>query len=192
MHVALFGGSFNPPHVGHLLAATYVRAVADVDELWLMPAHRHAFGKQLAPFDDRVALCEALASCLTGVKVTRVEEQVEGEGRTLFTVEHLRRLHPQHRFSLVVGSDILAEAHKWFEFERLVQLAPLIVLGRTGHPPTPEQRAGAMQGSTFLFDVPMPRVSSTEVRERLRTGDSVEHLVPRAVLELVEERGLYR
>ena len=62
MHIALFGGSFNPPHVGHMMAAYYVIATRPVDKLWLMPAYRHPFGKRLAPFDDRVKMCELAAA----------------------------------------------------------------------------------------------------------------------------------
>jgi nicotinate-nucleotide adenylyltransferase len=190
-HVALFGGSFNPPHVGHLLAAAYVRAVAGVDAVWFMPAHRHPFGKRLAPFDDRVALCQAVASLLSGVEVTRVEEDVPGEGRTITTVEHLRKRVPDTHFSLVVGADILSETHKWFEFERLATLVHFVVLGRGGYQPLPVPPAGPLATATFLWDVLLPEVSSTDVRERLRSGRSVEHLVPAPALKLIRERRLY-
>jgi nicotinate-nucleotide adenylyltransferase len=192
MRVALFGGSFNPPHVGHLLAATYVRAVAPVDEVWLMPAHRHPFGKQLAPFEDRVALCEALASAVDGLAVTRVEEDVPGDGRTIDTVEHLLRRAPLHSYSLVVGADILSESHKWKEFDRLVTLAPLIVLGRTGYrPPDVIDPASPLAKATVLWQVPMPEVSSTEVRAKLARGDDVSRLVPKTVLDEIGKRNLY-
>lgn len=187
MRIALFGGSFNPPHVGHLLGALYVRAVADVDAVWLMPAFRHPFGKVLASFDDRVALCESLAALVDGVEVTRIEEDVESDGRTIHTVEHLKRCFPQHSFRLVIGTDILHEAHRWYEFDRLVQLAPLLVLGRSGH----HAPADRFTNATFVDAVPMPEVSSTEVRRRLASGEDVSGLVPRPVIELIEQRGLY-
>ena len=190
-HVALFGGSFNPPHVGHLLAAAYVRAVTDVDAVWLMPAFVHPFGKELAPFDARVGMCAALAAQLTGVEVSRVEEEVGADGRTIRTVEHLLARWPGTRFSLVVGADIVAEWHRWMEFERLAELARPIVLGRTGFSP-PEHVTGPLAKALFLWDVPMPRVSSTDVRDRLAAGSAVDHLVPRAVLKEIRERGLYR
>jgi nicotinate-nucleotide adenylyltransferase len=190
--IALFGGSFNPPHVGHLLAAAYVRAVGGVDAVWLMPAHRHPFGKKLVPFDDRVALCEALASHFTEVEVTRVEEEVPGEGRTIHTVEHLRQRYPNTRFALIVGTDILSETHKWFEFDRLVTLVDLIVLGRSGHKVEVRPTTGPLAGATYLWDVPMPEVSSTEVRARLLANRPVDHLVPASVLKLIHERKLYQ
>lgn len=191
MRVALFGGSFNPPHVGHLLAAAYVRAVAPVDAVWLMPAHKHPFGKQLTPFDDRVALCEKMAALVQGVSVTRVESEVAGEGRTLHTVEHLRAQFPEHSFRLVVGADILHEAHKWHAFDRLVTLAPLIVLGRGGFTPPASVPVHLGAESLFLWDVPMPEVSSTSVRARLAAREDVSALVAADVLAEIHRRGLY-
>jgi nicotinate-nucleotide adenylyltransferase len=188
--VALFGGSFNPPHVGHLLAAAYVRAVAPVDVVLLMPAFLHPFGKKLAPFEDRLALCAALASQLSGVEVTDVESRVADGGRTIRTVEYLRSEYPHDRYSLVVGADIVSEWHRWFEFERLATLARPIVIGRMGYTPT-APTTGPLAGALFLWDVPMPAVSSTDVRNRLAKGSPVEHLVPRAVLHEVRARGLY-
>ena len=192
MRVALFGGSFNPPHVGHLLAAALVRAVAPVDEVWLMPACQHPFGKQLAPFEERMALCEALASMIDGVKVSRIEGEVEAGGRTLHTVEQLMRLYPNHSFRLVVGTDILHEAHKWHAFEKLTELAPLIVLGRSGHAPMSLEQSMGMTGALDLTQLPLPAVSSTEIRRRLLAGEEASSLVPGPVMRLLRARGLYR
>ncbi len=189
-HVALFGGSFNPPHVGHLLSVAYVRAVADVDAVWLMPAVRHPFGKQLAPFEDRVALCEALVETLEGAGVTRVEAEDGLDGRTIHTVQRLLSHYPDHQFSLMVGADIVGDWHKWFEFERLAQLARPIVLGRTGYR-TERPASGPLQDALFLWETLMPEVSSTEIRRRLAAGLSVNHLVPRAVLREIDARHLY-
>jgi nicotinate-nucleotide adenylyltransferase len=189
--IALFGGSFNPPHVGHLLAAAFVRAVAPVDELWLVPAWQHSFGKQLAPFEDRFALCQALATDLQGVIVSRIEADLVSDGRTIRTVERLKTLHPEASFSLVMGADIVREWHKWFEFERLATLVRPIVIGRSGFPKE-QPESGPLAGALFLWDVEIPAVSSTEVRDRLATGRPVEHLLTRAVLAEVQRRGLYR
>lgn len=189
-HVALFGGSFNPPHVGHLLSAAYVRAVTDVDSVWLMPALRHPFGKQLAPFEDRVALCQALVETLEGAAVTRVEAEEGLDGRTIHTLERLLEQHPQHRFSLMVGADIVSEWHKWFEFERLASLARPIVLGRSGYS-TERPTSGPLQHALFLWETLMPEVSSTDIRRRLAAGLPVNHLVPRAVLREIQARHLY-
>ncbi len=182
LKVALFGGAFDPPHVGHLLVASYVIATEAIDELWLMPAHKHAFEKKMAPFSERVEMCEILASQFSGrVKVSRVESEVGGEGYTIDTLRFLKGRHPSHAFRLVIGTDILGETDAWKDFEGVERLAPPIVVAREGYPhPRAEGRPA------------MPAVSSTEVRRRLHAGEDVSHLVPREVRAYIEARGLYR
>lgn len=193
MQVALFGGSFNPPHVGHLLAAAYVRAVAEVDAVWLLPVHRHPFGKALAPFETRVAMCKALCAGIDGLSVSRAESERDGPGYTLLTVRHLQARHPGWRFRLVLGTDIVAELPRWHGWEQLVQEAPPLLLGRAGHPITPEQRSAAQAMGLELCDaVALPEVSSTEVRRRIASGEPVEGLVPRSVLRICQAEVIYR
>lgn len=180
--IALLGGSFNPPHVGHLMAAWYVLATEPVAEVWLLPSFRHPFGKALAPFEDRLRMCELAASSLRGVHVCGAEAELADDplcGMTARTLEHLRRKHPDRSFALVVGTDILPETGKWYRWDRVQELCRIVVVGRQGH------EAGA-EGRPLL-----PAVSSTEVRERLLRGEDVSRLVPRRVLEHVRSRGLY-
>jgi nicotinate-nucleotide adenylyltransferase len=183
MKVGIFGGSFNPPHVAHVLACALVRAVEDVDRVLVVPTYKHPFAKPLAAFDDRVTMCELGMAWMPGVEISRVEEDLGGESRTLRMLEHLARAHAEWQLRLVIGADILAEAPRWFGFETITKLAPPIVLGRAG--------AAAARGS----DVPalLPEVSSTRVRAAIASGswDEVERLVPRSVLAYVRARGLY-
>lgn len=180
MEIALLGGSFNPPHVGHLLMAHYARATEPVDEVWLLPAFRHPFGKELAPFEDRVGMCQAVCRDAAGwMKVCEAERDVPGEGRTVDTLEHLRALHPEHRFTLVIGSDILADLPKWKAFDRIQQLARVLVLYRAGYP------------AEGTVGPPLAEVSSSEIRAALGRGEEPRHLVPRAVLAYARAHGLY-
>ncbi len=181
MKVAVFGGSFNPPHVAHVLACALVLAVEDVDRLLVVPTYRHPFAKALAPYDDRVAMCELAMAPLAGVEVSRVEEELGGESRTLRTLEHLAAAHADWRMRLVIGADILAETPKWFGFDAITRLAPPLVLARAG-----VEAPGA--GPPLL-----PEVSSTQVRAAIARGawDEVAKLLPRKVLARVRARGLY-
>lgn len=182
--VALLGGSFNPPHVAHAMAAWWVLATQEVDEVWLLPAFRHPFGKQLAPFADRLRMCRLAVAGLRGVKVSAAERELERDplcGKTVRTLEHLRAKHPRTRFALVVGTDILREVESWYRWDRVGELARIIVVGREGYP------EGAPAGAPLL-----PRVSSTEVRARLAAGEDVTGLVPGAVAEYARAKGLYR
>ena len=117
--IALFGGSFDPPHVGHLLAAAYVLATDPVDELWLVPVFEHPLGKMpVAPFEHRVELCERLARDLPRTRVSRAEQE-SGEARTVDLLEWLQRKHPGTKFALVLGTDLNAERAQWKNFERI-------------------------------------------------------------------------
>jgi nicotinate-nucleotide adenylyltransferase len=181
--IALLGGSFNPPHVAHLMAAYWALATQGVGEVWLLPAYRHPFGKVLAPFEDRVRMCELAAAALRGVHVCAAEAELADDplcGKTARTLEHLVAKHPAHRFALVVGSDVLRETDKWYRFDRVRELARILVVGREGYP----DGAG---GAPLL-----PAVSSTDIRARLARGEDVAALVPRRVLAYVQDRGLYR
>ncbi len=179
--IALLGGSFNPPHVAHLMAAYWTLATQDVSEVWLLPAYRHPFGKELAPFEDRVAMCALAVRALRGAAVCAAEAERAGDplvGKTARTLEHLHAKHPGHAFSLVVGADVLAEAEKWYRWDRVRELAGLVVVGREGYPP--------VEGAPVL-----PAISSTLIRERLARGEDASGLVPRRVLEYVRRHGLY-
>ena len=174
--IALFGGSFDPPHVGHLLAAAYVLATEPVEELWFVPVREHPFGKPLvAPYEHRVALCERLAAELPRSRVSRAEHE-SGHGRTVDLLEWLHRQHPEMRWSLVLGTDLDSEKPQWKRFDRVQQLARIITVGRGGYAP------GA---------VTLPEVSSTQVRAMLKAGADVSRLVPRPVLEAIRQAGTY-
>ena len=179
--VAIFGGSFNPPHVAHVLACALLLSVEEVDRVLVVPAFQHPFAKSLAPFEDRARMCELAMAWMPRVEVSRVEEQLGGESRTLRTLESLASAHPDWRMRLVIGADILTEAPRWFGFDAIEKLAPPIVLGRAGVP-APGAPAALL-----------PEVSSTQVRDAIARGAwaDVEKLVPGAVLAHVRTRGLY-
>lgn len=180
MEIALLGGSFNPPHVGHLLAAVYTHATQGIDEVWLMPSFRHPFGKPLAPFEHRARMCELLAAQVSGwMKVTRIEQELGGEGRTVDTLEALLPRHAEHRFTLVIGSDILKDLPQWKDVEKIRKLVRFLVLHRAGYP-SPE-----------AVGPPLVEVSSTKIREAFDRGQQPSALVPDAVLQYAREHKLY-
>jgi nicotinate-nucleotide adenylyltransferase len=181
----VFGGSFNPPHVGHVLACALVVSTKDVERLLVVPTYRHPFAKDLAPYEDRVRMCELAMGLLLGVDVSRVEEELGGESRTLRTLEHLAGQHPDWRLRLVIGSDLLAEAPRWFRFDAIEKLAPPLVLARAGAPAGTSTSAAAR--------VNLPDLSSTQVRAAIARGawDELADHLPRKVLAYVRVKGLY-
>ena len=179
--VAVFGGSFNPPHVGHVLAAAYVLTACEVDEFLVVPCFIHPFAKSLAPYEDRFEMCRLAFGWMPQVTISRVEQELGGESRTLRTLRHIAQSHDAWHLRMVVGADVLGEAPRWYGFDEIVRLAPLILLGRVGV---------TAQGT--LPQV-LPEVSSTRIRDSIRAGriDDVAALLPRGVLEYVRARGLY-
>jgi nicotinate-nucleotide adenylyltransferase len=179
--VAVFGGSFNPPHVGHVLAAVYALSTAPIDEVLVVPVYRHPFAKELTSFEDRLAMCRLAMGWIPHVTVSTVEEELGGESLTLRTVEHLEATHPEWTLRLLVGADVLADLPKWHRWDRIAEIAPPVVLGRSGvdrtDAPTPV----------------LPRVSSTEMRTALGRGelDAVRGLIPASVLDHITAHRLY-
>lgn len=170
MQVAVFGGSFNPPHLGHAMVAGWLRWAGRADEVWLVPAFHHAFDKPMAPFSRRVAACERLAT-LVGpwVRVEPIEATLPTPSYTLGTLEALAARHPDVRLRLVVGADAHAQRGLWHRWADIEAHFDPIVVGRGGR-----QVDGA---PTF------PDVSSSEIRRRLAAGEPVDALVPDGVLQ---------
>lgn len=179
---AMFGGSFDPPHVGHVLAAAWVLSTQAVDGLLVVPTFEHAFGKHLTPFAHRRRMAELAFGSLRGTRVSDVEARLGGASYTVRTLERLQSDHPSMKLRLVIGSDLVDEVPTWKEGHRIFDLAPPIVVGRAGHP-----RPSGEDG-----DVCMPEISSTEVRRRLAAGEPVDALIPRAVVAYVVRHRLYR
>jgi nicotinate-nucleotide adenylyltransferase len=180
MRVALFGGSFNPPHVGHQLLALYVLETAEVDELWFVPCWKHPFDKDLEAFAHRLRMTTLAAAALgPRAHVSDFESKLGGEkSRTLLTVRGLQAQFPQHEFRLVIGADLEPELPSWYGAEELRRSVQLIVVGRGGYP--------------GHFPVSMPMVSSSEIRNRLHAGNSVQGMVCASVLAYIREHDLYR
>jgi nicotinate-nucleotide adenylyltransferase len=186
MKVAFYGGSFDPPHVAHVLLVTYALTVEAFERVLVMPVFSHAFDKQLAPFEHRLRMCELAMGWLPEVEVSPLEASLGAPSLTLRTLECLRRTHPDYELRLVVGADVLGEEHQWHAFDRIVEVAPPWVVGRVGvtHPAAPPPI--------------LPDVSSSRVRALLRrraekeVSAELRALVPREVLAYIDREGLYR
>ncbi|UJR79186.1 nicotinate (nicotinamide) nucleotide adenylyltransferase [Sandaracinus amylolyticus] len=179
--IGVFGGSFDPPHCGHVLLATYALSAAPIDRLLVVPTFAHPFGKQMAPYEHRVAMCERAFGLLRGAEISRIEEELGGASYTVRTLEALHARRPGVTLRLLVGADVLGDLEKWKDFERVRALAPLFVVGRSGY-----AREEGMETPD------LPAISSTRVREQLRAHRTIGGLVPRDVARYCDEHGLYR
>jgi len=182
MRIAVFGGSFDPPHTGHMMACYFLLGVHGADEVWLVPVFNHPFAKPLSPYEKRVEMCRLAAVPFRDrVKVDTIESEMgEGPVYTVDLLAELRRRHPEHSFAFVVGSDTLAESRCWKDFDKIQTLAELIVLQRRGS-------ADSGKKTPFL----LPELSSTQIRNLLGSGSPADGLVPASVLDYLKKEGLY-
>jgi nicotinate-nucleotide adenylyltransferase len=148
--------------------------------VWLVPSFNHPLGKALEPFEDRIALCEALVGDAgPWLQVSRVEEEVGGQGRTIELLEWLLPRYPGTRFRWVIGSDIVQDLPRWKAWERIQSLVEVTVLNRAGFP------------AEGTFGPALPQVSSTEVRKKLEANEVPSDVVPQRVVSVARLRGLY-
>ena len=185
--LAVFGGSFDPPHLGHALAALYVLSAYPVHRMLVIPAFRHPFAKPLASFEHRATMCELAMADVKRVEISRIEQQLGGDSLTLRTLQELGRRMPHNRLRLVIGSDLLREIPNWHSFERIAEIAPPIVLSRGGHP-APEAVGTAPEAVGAV----LPALSSSQVRQRINAGLSTEGWLCTAVARYIARHGLYR
>lgn len=177
MRVAVYGGSFNPPHVAHGMVAAWLLWTGQCEEVWLVPVFRHAFeglhNKSLAPFETRLAWCAAFAADIDPrVRVCPIEAELPTPSFTIETLRALRQRNPGVTLRLVVGADVLPQVPKWRAWDEIVAEFSPVLVGRVGYPSDP---------GTVAF----PAVSSTEIRERLARGEPVDMLVTQGVAALL-------
>lgn len=178
--VAVYGGSFDPPHIGHVLSVAWTLSAADVDEVWVIPTWKHAFDKEHgASFEERMAMCELAFAPFRRVEVSDVERRLGGTSRTLATLEKLEAEHPDAAFRLLIGADVLASTDRWHRWEEVVKIAPPLVIGRQGYP-VPEG-----------CPISIPNVNSTDIRRGLHYAGDVSGVVPRTVIDHIRAHHLY-
>jgi len=182
VHIGLFGGTFDPPHVCHTLFCVYVLEMTDVEKIIWAPCADHPFGKAAAPFERRLAMSRMAARLLAPhVEVSDIENTLPHPSYTINTVEALRRQWPDGRISVLIGSDNIEDLDHWREIERLRQVADFIVVPRGGYASRCEPLAAVL-----------PELSSTAIRNALREGCSVEGALQPDVIAYIRQHRLYR
>lgn len=187
MKIALYGGSFNPPHIGHELAASVILATEDVDELWFVPTYQHMLGKELLDFNHRFNMTRLIARRFgSRASVSRAEQRLskKPDFRGSESINLIRDITDEwvdDEFRFVVGSDLLEHFDTWDGAEEIKERAPLLIVPRAGY---------ATQ-STTVRQIVIPDISSSYVRKALMRNEDVRKLVPRDVLNYISANQLY-
>jgi nicotinate-nucleotide adenylyltransferase len=192
VRIGVFGGSFDPPHIGHLLLASDAREALRLDRLIFVPAATQPFKVHtppVAPARDRLEMVRLAVADDANYVVDDTEIGRKGLSFTVDTLEHLSKKNPGAELFLLLGEDTLAGFDGWRNPERIRELATLAVMRRSGFERSP---VAVMADSVTNVSTRRVDVSSTEIRERLRAGKSIKGFVPESVERFIEARGLYR
>jgi nicotinate-nucleotide adenylyltransferase len=193
---AIFGGTFDPVHLGHLVVAEQVAETERLERVLFVPAGRppHKQGRTFAPAADRLTMVEGAVAGnpRLGVSAIEIEDASGSSGGASFTIDTVRRLRAQglDEIALILGADSLVDLASWREPEAILAECRVLVVERPGsdlaHAPESFRRQAR------LVRAPRLDISSRDIRARVRAGLSIRYLVPEPVREYIRERGLYR
>lgn len=192
--IGVFGGTFDPPHVAHLIAATQAWATLGLDEVLFVVAGGpwQKEGEVSASADDRVKMTELAISSYPGFAVSRIEADKHGPSYTIDTVKDLRRQNPEAEIWIVAGSDALAGIQSWRNWKDLIPLAKFAIVPRPGTSYSDAVYALGNDAQVEVLEKAQAlEVSSTQIRERIAEGRPIAHLVQGPVEEYIKEHRLY-
>jgi nicotinate-nucleotide adenylyltransferase len=190
--IGVFGGTFDPIHVGHLVAAVNAKDALGLDRVILMVANvpwQKAGTRAVSDAEDRFALVQAAVGEVPGLEAGRLEIDRGGESYTADTLTELHQIHPGSELFLVVGWDVASELATWDRQEDVQGLATLVIVNRPG-----AGRPRGLDGDGWRVaevTVPNLEISSTDLRERAADGRPLDYLVPEAAVQFLRARGLY-
>ena len=200
MNIGIFGGTFDPPHFGHLILAERCREQAGLDQVWFLVSYAppHKTDQAITRFEQR---CEMVALATTGqpaFRVEPIEKELPPPSYTAETLAELIRRHPDNKFSLIIGGDSLYDLPTWYQPVRVVRQAQLIAVPRPGvnliPPEALAEQLGVPSSEVRLQVVECPQVdiSSRDIRSRVKADQTIRFLVPRSVEEFLRDRKLYK
>jgi nicotinate-nucleotide adenylyltransferase len=187
--IGLFGGTFDPPHVGHLVTAVNVRHALQLDVVVLMVANvpwQKERSRRITPAEDRFALVEAAVADVPGLIAGRDEIDRGGASYTADTLQSLADQHPGAELFTIVGDDAAAGITTWERYEEVANRSSLVVVDRPG-----ETVQLSEEFRWHRVEVPHLEVSSTDLRNRFSDGRPLDYLITEPVLDMISARGLY-
>ncbi|WP_102026959.1 nicotinate-nucleotide adenylyltransferase [Salirhabdus sp. Marseille-P4669] len=183
--IGLFGGTFDPIHVGHLLMAEEVYERLNLDEIWFIPSYvpPHKTGTTTSP-DDRMRMLQLATEDNDHFRIEDMELKRKGTSFTFDTIEQLKQSHPDKQFLFIIGADMVEYLPKWYKIEELIHNITFVGVKRVGY----EVKS---KYPIIEVEVPMIEISSTILRNRLKHGGTTRYWLPKKVREYIRENGLY-
>lgn len=196
MKIGIMGGTFDPIHMGHLIAAEHARENMGLDEIWFMPSHQppHKSDVPQATAEQRLQMLELAIQSHPAFRTTDIEYRRTGKSYTVDTVHQLTDLFPKHSFYFIIGADMVHFLPKWYKIDEIDKHVRFIGLSRPGFSLDSaafDKESQALLGKVHFVPMPLIEISSTLVRESLKRGKSVRYLIPEPVRQFIEEGRLY-
>jgi nicotinate-nucleotide adenylyltransferase len=190
--IGIFGGTFDPIHVGHLVAAVNARHALGLDRVIMMVANvpwQKAGVRAVSSAADRLALVEAAVGEVPGVEAGKMEIERGGESYTADTLAELSSRSRDDELFLIVGWDVAPVLGTWERYQEVQRLTTLVVVNRPGSPPPEELEK--MGWNVVEVKVPNIEISSSDLRERAADGRPLDYLIPEAAVRFIRARGMY-
>jgi len=183
MKIAIYGGSFNPPHIAHAWVVSWLLWTKKVEQVWMIPVYHHAFEgvqeKKLVSFEERLHWCRVFAAEISpDVIVSDIEAELPTPSYTIDTLEELSQRYPEHQFQLCIGSDIIPQLPKWKDWHRLEKEFSPIIVGRGGYGEGAEE-------------ISFPTLSSSQIRKALEQNVIPTQFLLSSVAKSIKEYNPY-
>ncbi|HPF89065.1 MAG TPA: nicotinate (nicotinamide) nucleotide adenylyltransferase [Flavobacteriales bacterium] len=194
MRIGCLFGTFDPPHNGHVALARHMLHTCALDQVWLVVTPQNPFktDRPLSPDEHRLAMTRLAVREVDGLAASGFEIDLPRPSYTVDSLRFMRHRWPDHTFSLIIGSDNLAGFHRWKEPEDILEHHELLVYPRRGfHEHLAASAFHGHPGLRIIADAPMLDLSSTEIRRRIKAWESVDDLLPPAVLSYIRQHRLY-
>lgn len=186
--IGLLGGTFDPPHLGHLVVAEVARVTLDLAEVQFIVAGQPWMREDFSQAEHRLSMVQLAAEDNSAFRVNRSEVEREGPTYTADTLEELTAEMPGATFYFLVGADAAAKMEEWRGVEKALELATFVAVTRPGYD---LERRGKIRGRLEWLEVPAIDISATDLRRRFAAGEAVRYQLPRTVEEYVRQHGLY-
>jgi nicotinate-nucleotide adenylyltransferase len=189
MHIGLYFGSFNPIHIGHLIIASYARHTTDLQQVWLVVSPQNPLkpSNSLLNEYNRLHLIRTAIDDDPNLRVTDIEFKLSKPSYTVHTLAHLTEKYPQHRFSIILGSDSFLNLPQWKNYEYIIEHHHIYIFRRPGF-----DVINTIDAEITVIDAPMLDISSTKIREMIRASIPIRYLVPDKVAAEIEANRYYR
>jgi nicotinate-nucleotide adenylyltransferase len=195
VRLGILGGTFDPIHVGHLVAAVNARYTVGLDRVLLVVANepwQKVGSRAVTPAADRLALVEAAVAGCEGLEASALEVDRGGVSYTADTVDELTAEHPDAELFLLVGADVVGGLDTWERVERVREAVTLVVVNRPGAAMVEAGGDGPLAAwRAVTIEIPALEISSTDLRDRAATGRPLDFLIPIEAIRVIRERGLY-